>query len=244
MSAIPMINDFKKAPKYATDDRALYDRRYFDEREYAIDKKRQIAYEQELARLQTFYLGNHDHIGGNVLDIGCGVGSFLVCMDDRWHKYGYEPSDFAAEQASKKGIEMVRALNTVQLGTMDLVIFRGTLQHIADPITSLFWATKILRPGGVLAILATPDADSLVYQIWGRLPALDMPRNWIVMGSRNLRNILEARFEYSNVECSFPYLGGPYARPVHDFCNFGLSLLFGWRKFAFPGSMFEIMAVK
>ena len=239
-----MIIDFGKQSRFTVDDRNLYDRRYFDEREYSLDKKRQVAYEQELVRLQEFYLRTHPFIGGNALDIGCGVGSFLDVMDSRWKKYGYEPSEFAAEQASKKGVEMVRALNTVQAETMDLVVFRGTLQHIGEPMTALMHASRALRPGGVLAVLATPDADSLVYWLFGNLPALDAPRNWCVLGSRNLSNILGHRFCYKSIITIHPYWQTPYANPVSDFTNFGLSLLFGWRKFAFPGNMFEMYAVK
>jgi ubiquinone/menaquinone biosynthesis C-methylase UbiE len=127
--------------------------------------------------------------------------------------------------------------------SFDVVVFRGTLQHINFPMTALVQATRVLKRGGLLVILATPDTDSLVYKIWGNLPALDAPRNWVVFGGKVLVNIL-TRLEYSDIKVFRPYLKSPYARPLADFGKFFISLFFGWRKFAFPGNQIEIFAVK
>lgn len=220
----------------ALDDRALYDRNYFNGY-YVNDKLREAAYIQEEARVRV-------RSGfGNILDVGCGVGGFLQTFDDRWKKYGYEPSEFAAEKAAGHGIEMVRNLNTVPSESMDVIVLRGTLQHMNKPTETLFHVTRILRKGGLLAILATPDTDSLVYKIWGNLPPLDAPRNWILFGNKFLTNIL-TRLGYESVEVIHPYWGTPYARPLRDFGAFFISLFFGWRKFAFPGNMMEVYARK
>ncbi len=218
------------------DDAKLYNRDYFDGY-YVNDKLRDSQYLQEEKRVRerTNF--------GTILDIGCGVGGFLQTFDDRWTKYGYEPSEFAAETAKGRGIYMFRNLNAVNSESMDVVILRGTLQHMAKPIETLQQATRILRKGGMLVILATPNTDSLVYKIWGELPPLDAPRNWIVFGKKMLVNILK-RFEYKDIEVLHPYWGTPYANPVSDFTKFFISLLFGYRKFPFPNNMMEIYAVK
>jgi ubiquinone/menaquinone biosynthesis C-methylase UbiE len=219
-------------------DADLYDAKYFVQRDYGLDVKRQAMYRQEVLRVW-------DHFGGagSVLDVGCGIGEFLMQFDDRWTRYGYDPSEFAASKAGAKGITMYRNLNSIDAESMDVVIFRGVLQHMDTPIEDLVQATRILRKGGWLVILATPDADSLVYKIWGNLPALDAPRNWIVFGTRMLRNIVQ-RLNYEDIEIIHPYLGSPYANPVKDIYHFAVSLLFGWRKFAFPGSQFELYGRK
>ena len=218
------------------DDANLYGREYFDGY-YLNDRRRESMYKQEYKRIQGRIQPSR------VLDIGCGIGGFLNCFDDRWDKYGYEPSEFAASKAAKHGIMMMRNLHTLDTESMDLVILRGSIQHINFPMETLVQATRILRRGGLLAILATPDTDSLVYKLWGNLPALDAPRNWILFGSRMLSNILK-RLGYERVEVIHPYLGSPYAEPFKDFGKFFLSLFFGWRKFAFPGNMMEVYAVK
>jgi SAM-dependent methyltransferase len=215
----------------------LYGQGYFL-RHYAHDARREQMYQQEYRRLDARLPA-----GGRVLDIGCGTGGFLANFGDRWATYGYEPSKYAHGVSASRGIEMLATLPGVPDESMDLVVFRGTLQHISEPMDALGHATRILRPGGTLAILATPDTDSLVYKIWGDLPALEAERNWVLFGERCLVNILR-RLGYTDVEALHPYLGTPYARPVSDVCQFLVSLLFGYRKFPFWGNMMEIYARK
>ena len=219
------------------DDRNLYDDSYFLTRQYGRDLKREKAYQQEMNRIiQRVNFGD-------ILDVGCGLGDFLAQADDRWNKHGIEPSDYAAEIANKKGLTMFRNLNTITSESMDCVVFRGTLQHINTPIEDLFQASRVLRKGGTLAILATPDADSFVYRTFGNLPALDWPRNWVVFGNREVKNILN-RLGFTDIEILHPYLDSPYASPVKDFVNLIESFVFGWRPFAFFGSMMEVYSVK
>ena len=218
------------------DDRYLYDRSYFDGY-YLKDVQRDAMYQQEYKRIKEYFPQ-----GGEVLDVGCGVGGFLGIFDDRWHKHGVEPSEFASVKASAKGIKLLRSIRNGDSNSMDVVIFRGTLQHINYPLEYLFHASRILKLGGLLVILATPDADSLVYKIWGNLPALDPERNWVIFGRKSLDNVLK-RLGFGTY-ILHPYFNTPYARPLSDFCKFFISLFFGWRKFAFPGNMMEIYAIK
>jgi SAM-dependent methyltransferase len=218
------------------DDKDLYDKNYFNGY-YENDKLRDAMYLQEEARVRA--RSNF----GDVLDVGCGIGGFLQTFDDRWKKFGYEPSEYASEKAAGRGIHMERNLNAISSNSMDVIILRGVLQHMNKPLEELAQCTRILRPGGLLVILATPDTDSLVYKIWGNLPALDAPKNWVLFGHKFLVNIL-LRLGYVEFEILHPYSGTPYARPMKDFWNFFVSLFFGWRKFPFPGSMMEVYCRK
>jgi len=216
------------------DDAWLYDKGYFDRRG-RDDWRREIAYQQEMERVTARVPG------GKVLDVGCGVGSFLAKFGPEFQKFGIDPSRYASEQAQSKGIQMLSDIEDVSHGFFDLIIFRGTLQHISEPIHALACASRILRSDGTLAILATPDTDSLVYKIFGDLPPLDLARNWVLFGHRMLGNILR-KLNYYDIEISFPYWKTPYAQPFVDFSRFAISLLFGYRPFSFPGNMMEIFA--
>ena len=117
----------------------------------------------------------------------------------------------------------------------NVAVFRGVLQHLPNPVEMLEKAQERLVPGGLLAILATPDTDSIGYKRWGTLPALDPPRNWIPFGHRMLGNILE-RMGFEGIEFEYPY-GKPYANPAIDLWNF----LIG-KPTAFPGNMMDCFA--
>lgn len=221
----------------AIDDKYLYEAPYF-EAYYANDPKREAMYLQERDRILEFFPQ-----GGKILDVGCGVGGFLSKFDDRWEKFGVEPSDFAREKAVRKNVTILSSVNVYDFESVDVVVFRGSLQHINFPMEALVQATRVLRRGGLLVILATPDTDSLVYKLWGNLPALDAPRNWVLYGNKFLCNILK-RLGYEDLKVVHPYWGTPYANPVSDFAKFAVSLLLGWRKFPFPGNQMEVYAVK
>jgi SAM-dependent methyltransferase len=218
-------------------DVGLYMRDYFVQH-YAHDEKREQMYWLEYTRLS-----DRVPLGGAVLDIGCGTGGFLANFGSHWQVYGFEPSGYAHALSVGKGIEMFFNLDEIPDGSMDVVVFRGTLQHISEPMHALEQATRILKAGGLLVVLATPDTDSLVYRIWFDLPALEAGRNWVLFGNRFLQNILR-RLGYEQIEVLHPYLGTPYARPILDGMRFMQSLFFGFRKFAFPGNMMEMYARK
>jgi len=198
--------------------------------------QRVFAYRQEYQRVAERTSG-----GRTVLDYGCGDGSFLDLFTD-WRKYGVEVSDYCIQMCAAKGIQMV---DTAELsdGLVDLVVFRGVLQHLDNPFDALREAARLLPKGGKLAILAQPDADSLCYRLFGELPALDPPRNWWIPGRRELVNIL-GKLGFSNIEVLRPYWKGPYADPPRDFLRFALRLVGIRKPFPFPGNMIELFAQK
>ena len=96
-------------------------------------------------------------------------------------------SEDARERCALKGISF-----DLQSGRewCDLVILRGSLQHLDRPIQTLFDAYGWLRPGGWLVALATPNAGGPIYRLFQELPALDPPRNFVVFSDRVLRQCL------------------------------------------------------
>jgi len=212
----------------------MYSTSYFEMRKHTASQ-REIAYSQEHKRVTERITGKL------VLDYGCGEGQFLDLFID-WKKYGIEVSDYCIDICESKGIYMVKPAVLAD-GAFDLVVFRGVLQHIDEPFTALKEAARVLRPGGLLAILAQPDADSLCYRLFGSLPALDPPRNWWIPGHREILSILD-NLGFSKAEVLHPYWDGPYSNPWVDFTKFAFRLLGIKDRFAFPGNMMEIYARK
>ncbi len=222
---------------------AIYDQYgedYFVMRSYD-QLRRYQAYQQEHSRLQERIQG------GRVLDIGCGTGEFTAMFDARrWDVWGYDVDEYAIRQAELRGVRIVDNIDYYRLKFLypcDLVVMRGVLQHFDNPFEMLRLAADLPRPGGMLAILAQPDADSLCYRLFHELPALDPPRNWWTPGRFELTNIL-VKLGFGEIEVLKPYWGGPYARPWHDFGSFVLRLFGVRRHFAFPGNMIEVYARK
>ena len=126
-------------------------------------------------------------------------------------------------------------------GWCDLVLLRGSLQHLDRPIETLARCHDWLRPGGWLVALATPNAGGLVYRLFQDLPPLDPPRNFVVFSDRVLRQCL-LNLGYRDVEFVYPYRGTPYAAPVRDHFRFLLRLAGVKRPFAFWRNMMECYA--
>ncbi len=217
-----------------SDYRESYGRAYFDGRE---DPRREQARRQEHARM----LARTGLDGGVVLDVGCGLGELLdLFPDGRWRKYGIEISEHAVEVCRAKGISFDLPAGD---GWCDLVVLRGSLQHLDRPLQTLFDAHSRLRPGGWFAALATPNAGGPVYRLWQELPALDPPRNFVVFSDRELRRCL-LNIGFRRVELEYPYLGTPYAAPSRDVLRFAARFLGIRRPFAFWRNMMECYAQK
>jgi 2-polyprenyl-3-methyl-5-hydroxy-6-metoxy-1,4-benzoquinol methylase len=199
-------------------------------------RKRRVMYRQEYSRIRQFVRS------GTVLDVGCGVGDFLECFEpENWIRYGIDISTYALERASGKDI--VTALPASPESFFDLVVFRGTIQHLDEPVSTIRRATQWLKPGGYMVFLATPNIGGICYRLFQDLPALDPTRNFMLVSDRILSQLLR-NLGMDVVAFEFPYRGTPYGKPIRDSLSFALRCLGVRRKFAFWGNMMECYARK
>ena len=212
----------------------LYDRPYFDSR---ADPRREAMYRQEFDRL----LARTGLDGGKVLDIGCGEGQFLDLFEgSKWRKHGLEVSEHATAVCQAKGISFDLPADP---GYFDLIVLRGSIQHLDRPVDTLIKCYDWLRPGGWLCFLATPNAGGIAYRLFQDLPALDPPRNFVIFSDKVLRQCLE-NLGFRDIYFVYPYLSTPYASVLKDHFFFVLRL-FGVKKgFAFWRNMMECYATK
>jgi SAM-dependent methyltransferase len=218
----------------------LYNEKYFDI--YRADlgtsqqKKRTLMYEQEYKRIERYCRG------GNILDVGCGLGDFLAIFPPgRWNRFGIEISEYASREAEQKGINMKIPENPP--GFFDLVVFRGTLQHLDEPLATIKKSISWLKPGGHMVFLATPNTGGLCYRLFQEHPALDPRYNFMLVSDKILRQILE-NLGMEIVGLEFPYLNTPYAHPVRDVTRFVMRCLGVRKPFAFWGNMLECYSRK
>lgn len=201
------------------------------------EKARQAMREQELDRIRR----RTGLTSGSVVDVGCGLGELLDLLPaDSWKKFGVEVAETARATCRDKGISFELPSGE---GWCDLVVLRGSLQHLDEPVATLRTAHQWLRPGGWLVLLATPNAGGVVYRLFQDLPALDPPRNFVVFSDRVLGQCL-LNIGFRDPTFVYPYLGTPYARPLSDHASFVLRLLGVKTRFAFWRNMMECYAQK
>lgn len=202
----------------------------------AEHQKRLAMYSQEHSRIRELVKT------GKVLDVGCGVGDFLNMFEDSaWVKYGIDVSPYALQLASQKHI--ITTLPETCDNFFDLIVFRGTLQHLDEPITTIKRCIRWLKTGGYMVFLATPNIGGPCYRLFQDLPMLGASMNFMLVSDKILRNILQ-NLGLTVLKFHFPYRGSPYARPWRDCFSFGLRCVGVRRSFAFWRNMMECYAKK
>ena len=140
------------------------------------------------------------HAGSEVLDVGCGAGSFLsmvrnhcgsrvagVDFIDLGHLPGLADIEFHCGLFYDLEIGRER---------FDLVSMWHFLEHDYDPNRSLLQARSLLKPEGRL-VIEVPRLDSLTYRLYGdRWPGLQAPQHTVLFSRETLlRQLAKADLE-------------------------------------------------
>ncbi len=119
-----------------------------------------------------------------ILDIGCGQASLALEMKKKgYHVWGIEQNEFAANVAQaridcviNKNLtafdEIVAQLNPAQF---DYIVFSDILEHLYDPLTTLNFYLKFLKPEGQV-IISVPNAVVWLNRLqflWGQFEYTD-----------------------------------------------------------------------
>jgi 2-polyprenyl-3-methyl-5-hydroxy-6-metoxy-1,4-benzoquinol methylase len=118
-----------------------------------------------LAKIESF------RSPGTLLDVGAGPGFLLSAANLRgWNGIGIDLNNWAVQYAQDCGLD-VRAESFADAAfeedSFDAVTMMDLLEHVDDPGRLVAEASRVCKPGAVLAIL-TPDAGSLVSRALGR----------------------------------------------------------------------------
>jgi 2-polyprenyl-3-methyl-5-hydroxy-6-metoxy-1,4-benzoquinol methylase len=132
-------------------------------------------YNQILDKLEVYRKTN------KLLDVGCGIGFFLVEAKKRgWEVYGTELSEASAKICSEKGILIQNGiLNSENYSpeSFDVITSFEVIEHINNPIPDLRNFYTILRKGG-LVYITTPNFNSLLrYKLKGNYNIITYPEH-------------------------------------------------------------------
>jgi SAM-dependent methyltransferase len=128
--------------------------------------------------------------GRNLLDIGCGDGTFLLAAREKgWNVAGTEMNPSTAREA---GLPVWETLDEVRhLAPFACMTMWQTLEHMRDPRATVAEAVELLEHGGHLFV-AVPDAEGMQAKVFGEhWFHLDVPRHLYHFGNRALTRLLE-----------------------------------------------------
>ena len=200
---------------YKVNNSIIWDDKYFIERN-GNDLERNEQFLLDKVFIQKYITK------GNLLDVGCSTGEFCNMLSWNGDLYGMEVNEYAISIANKFINFDKNILNKSNF--FDLIIYRGTIQHIDEPFRFLKHSYSALKKNGYMIFLATPNINSLVYKTTGTLPALDLERNYYLPSDNSLINASQ-NYGFKLVDINYPYIRTPYSNILSDHVKFISNLL-------------------
>lgn len=184
-----------------------------------LGDKRQIQYIADRDLIYNMFIGENNI---KVLDFGCHDGLFLDTFDKRFDKHGVEIGADAVDWA-KKNLDFganVHACDIVDApyenDTFDLIIMRGVIEHLTYPDICMQRVSDLLRPGGLLYILATPNIGGFIGRTFGsRWKHVNPPEHLLFFSDYTLERYLK-KFDFEMILKQFPYEKTPYENVGSD----------------------------
>jgi 2-polyprenyl-3-methyl-5-hydroxy-6-metoxy-1,4-benzoquinol methylase len=151
--------------------------------------------DEEILRLNARYILSNipapKSSHSKILDVGCAYGFLLDEARKRgWNTYGIELNQEAADYAKNHLHLNVTRKMVAQAdfpdSTFDCVVMIGTIEHFQDPVAVIKKASRLLKPGGHLAV-TTINTKGIV-----RLFAIKPPEHLYYFSDQNLARLLES----------------------------------------------------
>jgi SAM-dependent methyltransferase len=179
-----------------------------------------------LAKRRRMYAADRHFVrlflpAGKLLDVGCGRGDFLAEFGEEFRKIGHD-IDRGALAEGRNHYPRIAFLDDrsriAEQAPFDAVVFRGTLQYQRDLRETSQLMLRIVRPGGWLFLLQTPNAESPAAMLQREHWALH--NKWEHLYTFSLKTLARLFSDFETVRYEFPYVGTPYENLPEDLARF------------------------
>lgn len=156
---------------------------------------------------------------GKILDLGCGIADFLRYAKSKgWDVQGVEISKFSADY-SRKRLHVKVFMGTLEQAkfkdsSFDAITMVEVIEHLPNPMDTLRYCYKALKPGGVI-VIQTGNIDGLYSRMKGSSWPYYLAGHLTYFSKKTIRRALEdAGFRvakiYSGDEISFSSFSGMF----------------------------------
>lgn len=220
---------------------SFFSAEYFDA--YGSDVKRTCSYYEQIRWIEKYC----NLKGADVLDYGCGIGEMMKILESGGSAvFGCDVSEHAINHCKANNLNSRMIINRriPFKRKFDLIVLRGVFQHLVSPNDEVKNMYNHLKPGGYLAILSTPNIDSLCYRLFRDLPTITPEINQNLPSRTSVDHCLNLQ-GFRVLATRYPYLSSGYAQPITDFGKFILRFAKISSKVpTFPGNVFEVIGKK
>jgi 2-polyprenyl-3-methyl-5-hydroxy-6-metoxy-1,4-benzoquinol methylase len=152
---------------------------------------------------------------GRMLDVGCSGGFFLAKFNSSFDKYGVEIDSEAVSYAKEHqefggNIQCASIEEDVFSEKFDLIVMRGTIEHVPDPVNIVKRVSALLTDGGYYSVTATPNSESFCADFYRDKWTLFHPVQHIWHFSPYTLSLICKNFGLKLIASDFPYIGTPY----------------------------------
>ncbi|MCK4784265.1 MAG: class I SAM-dependent methyltransferase [Desulfobacteraceae bacterium] len=147
------------------------------------------------AKLDTEILCLPARPNGHLLEVGFGDAKMLILMNELgWSVEGVDLDPVAVQRAKDRGLRVrLGAIENQEYSSnqFDAVVMRHLIEHVPDPLKTLYECRRILKPGGQLVAL-TPNGESWGHKLFrNNWRGLEPPRHLYLFTLLSLRHLLE-----------------------------------------------------
>jgi len=169
-----------------------------------------VATDRKVVKILLKYLKN-----GNLLDIGCATGDFLVTASKYYKTEGLELSAWASKIAQNRGLKVHKCLihDVPNKDFNDMITLWGVIEHFEFPKQEVINMRSLLKKNG-LVCLWTGDISSITAKLMGERWHYCHGQHIQLFTKRSLRHLfLNNGFEEVKITTY------PYVMTMHSLAN-------------------------